>query len=652
MGKILAVFAVLLGALVATVVVDRPLPDADLTMIIPLDYNTLDPTRMEYNHDLRLSYAIYEQLVRYDNMSDDFHVVPALARSWDVSPDRLTYTFHMEPSARWSNAEPVRAGDFVYTWQRALMPDTAAAYTTMFFTLKGGEAFFNWREAQLAKYAARPAGEKSPAAARRLREEANQRFRDTVGVKALDDHTLRVTLQRPCAYFLDLCAFGVFSPVYPPLLEQYVSVDPISGRIKQTYEWTKPPLIVTNGPYRVRVWKFKRAMFLDRNPYYWDPTLAKCHTIKIIPITDGNTSVLAYQTGAANWHTDVSVAYIPEMLAEKAHGGRQSIHGMTTFGTYFWDFNCTPTLNDGRPNPFHDPRVRRAFAMAVDKKRIADNVRRTGEPPTDVFIPRGSIGGYHSPDGVHYDPERAKELFAAAGWKDRNGDGIPENEQGMEFPVVDFLYSTTSYHKDIALVLAKMWARTFGVQARLNGEETKVYKDDIKKHNYMVARGGWFGDYGDPTTFLNLFRTGDGNNDSGFSDPHMDALLEKADNEPDPDKRMRVLEEAERYAMDDALPILPLFQYGWWYLYEPPVDAQGRPNPGGLRGISHHPRLVQYLWKLEVVKKSEATGAAARGDAGASANPTGAHSMAASGGHGAASGGGGGASEGSGGGGG
>ena len=606
MGKIIVIFAVLLGALVATVVVDRPLPDADLTMIIPLDYNTLDPTRMEYNHDLRLSYAIYEQLVRYDNMSDDFHVVPGLARTWDVSADRLTYVFHVEHSARWSNGEPVRAGDFVYAWQRALMPETAASYTTMFYALKGGEDFFNWREAQLAEYAARPASEKSGAAARRLRDKANQRFHDTVGVEAIDDHTLKVTLERPCAYFLDLCAFGVFSPVYPPLVESYVAVDPISGRVEQSYEWTKPPLIVTNGPYRVRAWRFKRAMYLDRNPYYWDPTLAKLNTIKIIPITDGNTSVLAYQTGTANWHTDVEVAYIPEMLAEKARGGRQSIHGMTTFGTYYWSFNCTPTLPDGRPNPFHDARVRRAFCLTVDKQQIADNVRRTGEQPADVLIPPGSIGGFHSPKGLGYDPKRAKEELAAAGWKDRNGDGILENEQGAEFPVVDFLYSTTSYHKDIALVLAKMWADTLGVQARLDGKETKVYKDDLKKHNFMVARGGWFGDYGDPTTFLYLHRTGDGNNDRGFSDPYFDDLMDKADREPDPDTRMRILEEAERYTMEEALPLLPLFHYGWWYLYEPPVDAEGRPNPGGLSGMSSHPRLVQYLWKLDIVGRDKA----------------------------------------------
>jgi oligopeptide transport system substrate-binding protein len=311
--------------------------------------------------------------------------------------------------------------------------------------------------------------------------------------------------------------------------------------------------------------------------------------------------VLAFQTGAGDFHTDVRVDYIPELLDQVRRGERDDFHAFGTFGTYFWSFNCTPTLADGRANPFYDPAVRRAFAMATDKREIIDRVRRSGETLSDVLIPRESIAGFTSPTGIGFDPVRARDALAAAGWIDRNSDGIVENERGEPFPVVEMLYTTAGYHKNIALAMGRMWEKTLGVRTKLVAKETKVYKDDLDARNFMVARGGWFGDYGDPTTFLNLHRTGDGNNDRGYSDPHFDDLMRRSDIETDPQARMRLLEEAERYTMEETLPVLPLFQYDWYYMFEPPT-RDGKPNPGGLANISLHPRLVQYYWKLEVVE--------------------------------------------------
>jgi len=152
------------------------------------------------------------------------------------------------------------------------------------------------------------------------------------------------------------------------------------------------------------------------------------------------------------------------------------------------------------------------------------------------------------------------------------------------------------------LVMGRMIEEAFGIKTKLVVKETKAYADDLDRRDYMMARAGWYGDYGDPTTFLLLHKTGDGNNDRGYSNPKFDAMLDAADREADPEKRMRILEEAERFTMEEELPVLPLWRYNHYYLFRPPTKPDGTPNPGGLKGWSPSPRLVQYIWKMEVVR--------------------------------------------------
>ncbi|TVQ64192.1 MAG: hypothetical protein EA379_02320 [Phycisphaerales bacterium] len=596
MLRLLAPILLLAGAVALAIIGDRPQPPASYTFLSSADAFTLDPQRMSYDQDMRIAHAIYDGLVRWDPYT--FDIIPGVAERWDVSPDGLVYTFHLRDNARWSNGDPVTAQDFRYSWRRALMPDTAANYTSLFFVIDGAREFFDWRSQQLAEHAARPAAERTRAAAQRLRLDAEERFRETVAIDTPDARTLTVTLSRPAAYFLDLCAFPIFFAVHRESVEAWADVDPVTGRIDQRHGWTKPPHLISSGAYKVVSWRFKRDMRLERNEHYWDSASVRSDSVRMVVIEDPSTRVLAFETGAADWNTDVAVDYLGDMLDARARGERHDVHPISRFGTYFWHFNCMPTLTGGRPNPFHDARVRRAFTMSMNKHDIVGKVRRGGEDIATTFVPPGSIPGFDpegSIVGLPYDPPAARALLEDAGWT-RNESGALTDRAGTPFPVVELLASTGAYHDRVALAMGAMWETELGVRTRVVRKETKTYRDDLLRRDYMLARGGWLGDYGDPTTFLNLHRTGDGNNHRGFSNPNFDDLLDRADRETDPQKRMRYLEEAERMTMEVELPILPIWHYATSYQF----------HPDQLKGLSTHPRLTQYLHYIYKVDPAKA----------------------------------------------
>ncbi|UCD74757.1 MAG: peptide ABC transporter substrate-binding protein [Phycisphaerales bacterium] len=730
--KLIAPFLLLVLALAAVVYLDDTPPGADFVFVNRSDAFTLDPQRMSYIQDFRLAHALYEGLVRWNN--EDFSILPAVADLPEVSPDGLTYTFSVKPQARWSNGDPVTAHDFIYSWRRAVLPDTAADYSNMFFLIRGAEEFFRWRSEQTAAFTADPfrdlqregvvdertvaraaerleallagsdlpaeialpddadrprlrselmqlieAADRGPedvagllpklellaatlqrldeptsraAEARWMWRQAESRFEQTVGLRALGDRTLQVTLARPCAYFLDLASFGVFCPVHRPTVEgwivdepsregmrsdgwhavptpppdrrRWLQVNPHTGRLEQKHNWTKPESHVGNGPYVLARWRYKRDMRLEKNPLFHDAANVRCDSILALVVADTNTSVLAFESGRLDWLTDVNAEYQADMLAERAayesqyaaeiqgmlgegltidealaalpppgKGQRRNIHVFPTFGVDFYSFNCRDTLPDGRPNPFALPAVRKAFALSVDKRAIVEQVTRLNEPVLDTLIPPGSIPGYEGPEGLAHDPEAARAELAATGWSDRNNDGLVEDASGRPFPTIDLLYTTnTPRYKWISLELKAQWEKELGVKIDLRGADTKFFKDDLIRGQFMIARGNWYGDYGDPTTFLNLCRTTDGNNDRKYSNPVVDELLDKAELERDPARRMSMLRECERIIFEEEPPMVVICQLVQVYMYE----------PGEVKGLSRHPRLTQFLWQIEVDK--------------------------------------------------
>lgn len=619
MLRLLLPVFLLLALVAGSVLSDRPLPRADFVFINRGDVNTLDPQRMSWMQDLRVARLVFEGLVQNDVLSNDFGIVPAVAESWEISEDGLTYTFRLRENARWTNGQPVTAEDFHTSWRRAMLPDLASDYVGMFMLIRGAQSFYDWRERALTEFGEREFD--SPRAradaADELWEQTKARFEEMVALSTPDPRTLVIELQRPIPYFLDLCAFAVFYPVYGPLVEQFERPDPVTARLMRRPGWTKPGVLISNGPFELTRWRFKRDMRLEANPYWWNRESLAIESIDIPSVNDPNATVLAFQTGSADWLSDVTAPYRGDLLADKmafyrehaelvaqlqAQGldpyeidrrlpedPRKHIKATPAFGVYFYNFNCKPLLPDGRPNPFHDARVRRAFAMCVDKRAIVDEVRRLGEAVADTLIPPGSIGGYTGPDGL-------KNIGDARNEEERRS--IAAEARALlaeaDFPpgfVVELLFNSDGGHDLIAQAIAKNWQEFLGVQTSLSQKEIKIFREDLKNHQYMTTRAGWYGDYGDPTTFLNINHSADGNNDRAYSNPAYDALLADAATELDAQRRMVILAEAERILVEEDLPLIPIFIYNNVVMFD----------SAKVTGLTPHPRSKENLFLVDIL---------------------------------------------------
>jgi oligopeptide transport system substrate-binding protein len=605
MVRLLAPVFVLVLLSLSAILAGAPPRRADLTILNRGDVSTLDVTQMSWLQDFRVASMLFEGLTRQEFSTGQPRIVPGVAESWEASPDARTYTFRLRGDARWSNGEAVTAHDFIYSWRRSLLPENGADYAKLFHLLRGGAEFYRWRAAELAAFARADHPDRR-AAAEDLWRRTLERFDREVGLSAPDDRTLRVELERPVPYFLDLAAFAALYPQYPPAIRACERVDPVTGGLLSDPGWAAAGRLVSNGPMVLEAWRFKREMRLTRNPDYWDKQAVRVGSVLIPSIADGNAQVIAFRTGAVDWTSDVTPGYRGEMLRLKAEflaehreqvealraqglgparideelprDPRNIVHAFPSFGTYFYNFNCRERLADGRPNPFADPRVRRAFARTVDKRAIVGSVRRIGEPVIGSLVPPGSIPGYETPRGLEFDPALAARELAEAGYPGGRG-----------FPPVELLFNREGEHDLIAQAAARDWERHLGVRVRLEQKEVRTFREAVKSGAFMISRASWFGDYADPTTFLDINRTGDGNNDRGYSSEEYDGLLSAASDEADPKARLRLLERAEVILVERDLPLVPLFQYSQIYLYE----------PWRLRGMNDHPLQTQHLERLE-----------------------------------------------------
>ena len=524
---------------------------AEFVLVTPDEHKHLDPQKISWSVDLRIAQCMFEALLNVD--PKDLSLEPGVADRWQVSDGGLIYTFHLRRDAMWSNGDALTAGDFIYAWRRALLPDMAADYTQLLFYIDGARDFFNWRQKQLDEFKADDAG-----AAQRLWLQTVDRFEKTVGISSPDDRTLVVRLEQPTPYFLELVAFVTFMPVHQASVERTEELNPETGwRSDKPGYWTNPNLHVSNGPYVLKRRRFKEYLLLVANDRYWNRAAMKNTSILEKIITNPQTALLAYRSGKAHWLPDVPTA--SSLAADLAAQQRADVHLQPIAGVYFYNFNCSETLADGSANPLADRRVRQALSMGIDRRLLVEQVTRLNQPLVKSFVPPGVVDDYDPPAeaGFGFAPDKARQLLSNAGYPDGRG-----------LSGLSILYNTGSGHEKIAEAIQRMWEQHLGVEVVLEGVESLSFSDRLKKHNFTICRASWIGDYRDPTTWLGKMATDDGNNDCAYSNAEYDALLAQAAKQTDRELRLATLRRAEAMMLADS-PMAMLHQYLFLHVFDP-----------------------------------------------------------------------------------
>lgn len=465
----------------------------------------LDPAIVTGMLEFHIIQAVLEGLTALDPST--LQPIPAAAEVWEVSTDRLTYTFHMRTSARWSNGDPVTADDFIYSWTRLLAPATAAEYAYQAHYIKNGKAY---NEGKL----------KDPS---------------KLGLSAPDSHTLVVKLESPTPFFLALLNHHALYPVNRRAVEAHGS------------KWTRPEHHVGNGPFKLKEWEMNQAIAVERNPYYWDSAVVRLDEIRFYPIEDEATEEKQFRAGKLHMTNTVPLERIPYWKDQKEYSA------VPSFGTYYYELNVTRGVTKDR-------RVRRALAMSLDRTALVEKVLRGGQIPAYAFTPPNTAGFTPKPL-LRHDTEGARRLLAEAGYPGGKG-----------FPKLDILYNTMEGHRKVAETLQQMWKKELGIDVGLYNQEWKVFLSTKQKLDYEIARAGWWGDYPDPNTFLDMYVTGGGNNHTGWGDRAYDELIEKAARAATMEERRTYFQKCEDLLADDV-PIIPLYTYTHPHLKRPEVKG-------------------------------------------------------------------------------
>lgn len=488
----------------------------------------LDPQVITGVPEDNIMRALFEGLVSED--PQDLHPTPGTAESWEISADQTVYTFYLRHNAKWTDGTPITADDFIQSYKRQLSPALAAEYQYMLFVAKNAEAY---AKGELKNF-------------------------DEVGFKALDEHTLRITLHSPTPYFLSLLNHYSWFPVPIKTILKFGAFDQRGTR------WTRPGNIVTNGPFRLKAWKTNQIIIVEKNPQYWDTAAVKLNEIHFFPIENASTEERTFRSGQLHLSYDIPVSKIEGYKRDHPEFLRIDPY----LGSYFYRINVTrPVLKDKR--------VRQALSLAIDRDAIVTRVTKAGERPGTSLCPPGTAG-YEPLVSLKMDLPAAKKLLAEAGFP--NGKG---------FPFFEVVYNNDESHRVVAEAVQEMWKKNLGINIQITNQEWKVYLDTMRQLGYEICRAAWIGDYVDPNSFMDLFVTGGGNNLTGWSNAEYDRLVMEASQTGDLQKRLATFQKAEAILLDE-MPIIPIYFYTRRYLLQPCVKGW-YPTI-----LDHHP--YKYVW--------------------------------------------------------
>ncbi|MGF7429720.1 peptide ABC transporter substrate-binding protein [Thermoanaerobacterium thermosaccharolyticum] len=481
---------------------------------------TLDPQKAKDVVSIDILTEVLDGLTRYDK---DGKIKPGsgLAKSWDISNDGLTYTFHLR-DAKWSDGNPITAQDFEYAWKRALDPNTASQYAYQLFYIKGAEEYNSGKGSA-----------------------------DQVAVKALDDKTLQVTLKAPTPQFLGLTSFVTYLPLEKSIYEKYG--DKVG---------TDPDKLVYSGPFVISQWNHEQSITLKKNKDYWDSSSVKLQTVNFSMIKDNNTLVQNYDNNTLD-----SIFVPGDYIDKYKNSSEYSDKALAT--NWYVQFNTKSPV-------FKNADIRKAFTLAIDRKTFVEQVTKDGSIPAEAVVPPGVPGyngDFRKEAGETYfkdnDVAQAKELLKKG-----------MSELGIsKLPTITLLGDDTDNAKKYDQALQQMWKQNLGVNVQIQNVAFKVRLDMMDKGNYDMVFAGWGADYNDPLTFLDMWETNNGNNSAFYSNPEYDKLIDEAKVNGDLKSRNDQLIQAEKILMND-MPIGPVYFQARPFVVKPYVKDLYFPTFG------------------------------------------------------------------------
>jgi oligopeptide transport system substrate-binding protein len=441
--------------------------------------------------------------------------LPGVAEDWTISRDGKTYIFNLRNDATWSNGDTVTANDFVYAWNRMLMPSLGSKYPDMLYDLVNAEEFNKGLISDFSK----------------------------VGVKALDDFTLEVVLKNPAPYFLELLCHYTTRPVHQETIESFGEMDTAGS------QWTRPGNFVGNGPFLLDRWELNKVIVVKKNPTYWNSSVVRLNAIHFFPVDNASREDLMFRSGQLH----VTSTVPPEKVESYQVKYPQNIQIDPFYGTYYYRFNTQKA-------PFDNKLVRQALSLALNRTLIVEKVTKGGQDEAFSFTPPDP-DTYFPPTTLEFNPEKARSLLKEAGLSDTSLS-------------VDLLYNTSEGHQKLAQAIQQMWKTELDIDVTLTNTDWKVYLSRQSIGDFQIARAGWIGDYIDPKSFLDMMVTGRGNNQTGWSNKEYDNLLTAAANSTSQEERYGNFYEAEKILIDE-MPVIPIYTYTRIYMLHEQVQGWG-----------------------------------------------------------------------------